>query len=139
MIDSASTVLERELGRLITTDPELQAVFGSPVPVFSYASETQSLPYIVYNETRLEAWDDDTRQGGEHTVLISVRSAGESEAFVKNVLGRIRTLWSRCEHRVSLSPYTLVMVDFTLADISQEADGQAYRATAQYRAITGGH
>lgn len=139
MIDSASAVLERELGKLITGDPELQAIFGTPVPVFSYVSETQSLPYIVYNETRLESWDDDTRQGGEHTILISVRSAGESEAFVKTVLARIRTLWSRCEHRVFLSPYTLVMVDFTLADVAQEADGQAYRATAQYRAITGGH
>jgi len=140
MTSSASEALERELGRLIANDAELQALFGvSPVPVFSYISETQQLPYVVYNETGMAAWDDDLSQGGDHTITISVRSAGESEAFAKTALSRIRQLWNRCEHRVQIWPYTLVLVNFTDYSVSQEADGQAYRATAQYRAITGGH
>lgn len=139
MTASASELLERELGKLITADPDIQAMFGSPVPVFSFIAETQALPYIVYSETQMDSWDDDERQGGEHTITISVRSAGESEAFVKTALGRIRQLWSRCEHRIQIWPYTLVLVNFTTANIAQEPDGQAYRATAQYRAISGGH
>lgn len=138
-MSSPSTVLERELGLLLTADAEMQQFFGGVVPVFSYVAETQASPYIVYNETRLEGWDDDKKLGGEHTILISVRSAGESEAFVKDVLYRIRSLWARCERRLNLGSYKLILCDLTQTDVQQEADGQAYRGTAQYRALTGGH
>jgi hypothetical protein len=136
MTMSASTVLERELGRLITEDQVLQVLMGNPVPVFSYATETKPLPYIIYNETRCESWDDDATLGAEHTILISVISEGESEAYVKNVLARIRSLWSRSERRLNILPYRLVLLNFTQQDIQQEADGQAIRGTAQYRALT---
>ncbi len=135
---SPSSQLEKVLGAILTGDAELKAILSTTIlPVVSYARETDVLPFIVYNETRLAAWDDDRKQGGEHTILISVRYGGESEAVLKDALHRIRQLWSRV--RADISPYKLVIIDFQLYDIQQEADGQAWRGTAQYRAITGGH
>ena len=136
---SSSKVLERELGRLMKQDPLLKQLMGGEVAAFTAVAEDTPMPYIVYNETRLDEWDTDTTQGGEHTILLQVWSDRESEAFIKEVLYAIRKLFDRLERTTfSISPYRLVMMDFQLQDVVRESDGQAFYGTVQFRALTGG-
>lgn len=138
MTISVSKVLERELGKRLKADVRLIELFGGTPPVLTTPSEKDQLPYIIFNENRLDAWDDDTSTGGDHTVVIEVWSDTESESSVKEILDAIKQCVNRCEKFISISPYHLVTIDFQFQDLIRETDGQAYRGVAQFRALTGG-
>ncbi len=138
MTISSSRVLEREVGKLIKADPELKDMFGGEVPIFTAPTEKDQLPYLVYNETRTEPWDDDLTRGQQSVFLIEIHTGIESEAMVKDVLERVRVLMNWCERRISLSPYKLVMCNHEFQDLVRDTDGQAFRGTAQFRATIGG-
>lgn len=135
---SASRVLEREVGRLIKDDAEVQALFGGEVKIFTSPSETDQLPYIVYNETRTEPWDDDTSRGQQSVFTLEIHTGTESEALVKDLLERLRVLVNWCERRISLSPYRMVMCNHETQDLLRDPEGQTFRGTAQFRATIGG-
>lgn len=135
---SASRVLEREIGIMLKADADLKEYFGGEVPLFSSPSEKDPLPYIVFNETRTEPWDDDTSRGQQSVFLLELHTGLESEAMIKDIMERVRVLVNWCERRIRLSPYTLVMCNHETLDIVKDTDGQAYRATAQFRATIGG-
>lgn len=135
---SASFVLEREIGKLLKDDPELIEHFNGPVRLFTYVNEGEEKPYLTYNETRTEPWDDDTSRGQQSVIVIEMWDQGESEVRTKAVMERVRLLVNWCERRLSLSPYRMVMCNHEVQDLVREQDGQAYRGTAQFRATIGG-
>lgn len=135
---SVGRILERELGIRLKSDATLQSLFEGDVPIFTKPSETNQLPYLVYSEIKNEDWSTDNTRGSIHTVAIECRTGSESEALLKDILDAVRDSIDRCNRLVDLSPFTLVTIDFDFQDIAMDADGQVYRGTAQYRALTGG-
>jgi hypothetical protein len=136
---SPSKALEREIGKLIKDSDALKALFGKDdVPIFTIPQEVDQLPYLIYTETTLNDWSDDTSDGCEHLVDIEIRSGTESEALIKDVQDAVRIAIDRKNGWMDMRPYLVVTIDFVSQDVARDTDGQVIRATARYRALTGG-
>ncbi len=70
----------------------VQALLGSPVPIFEYVPENTPPAYLVYSEMVMSEFNTFTDIGGVHSIRLSCYSYYEGSKVVREVCEALREL-----------------------------------------------
>ena len=131
---SASWSLQAAVFAALQADVTLQSLLGDPPRVFDATPPLPAFPYVVIGDDAETNWDTATEEGSEHQFEIHVwsRSGGHKEA--KAIADAVRATLDNAA--LSLTGHTLIGIRYLDADFTRETDGETYRATLRFRAVT---
>ena len=129
---SASWALQQAVFAALTASPDVQAITGTRV--FDAVPRETAFPYIVVGDDAETNWDTATDAGSEHTLSIHIwsRAGGRKESKLAAEAVRARLDGAS----LSLSGHTLIDLRYLASDFARETDGETFRATLKFRAVT---
>jgi hypothetical protein len=126
--------LQQAIYAALAANTDLQALIGDPPRLFDYVPRDSAFPYVVIGDETESDWSTATEDGTEHQLTIHVwsRSSGHKEA--KSIAEIIRSSLNNAA--LSVSGATLIDIRHLATDFARQADGQTYRASLRFRAVT---
>ena len=130
----ASWALQQAVFATLTMSDAIKSVAGDPPRVFDAIPREAAFPYIVVGEDGETNWDTATEAGSEHSLAIHVWSRAGGRKEIKLAAEAVRDALHGAQ--LSLDGHTLVDLRFVAAEFSRENDGETFRATVRFRAVT---
>ena len=130
----SSFALQQAIYAALAASPDLQALIGDPPRLFDFVPRDSDFPYVVIGDAIQSDWSTATEDGTEHQLTINVwsRSTGHKEA--KAIAEVIRAVLNNAA--LSVSGATLIDIRHLATDFARQPDGQTYRASLRFRAVT---
>jgi hypothetical protein len=130
----SSFALQQAIYSVLAANTDLQALIGNPPRLFDFVPRDCDFPYVVIGDATESDWSTATEDGSEHQLTIHVwsRSTGHKEG--KTIAGIIRAALSNAA--LSVSDATLIDIRHLATDSARQPDGQTYRASLRFRAVT---
>jgi len=131
-MSSASWALQQAVFAALTASEAVTSAVGARV--FDMPPRDTAFPYIIVGDGSETNWDTATEQGSQHTLAVHVwsRAGGHQEA--KLAAEAVREALDGAA--LKLSGHALIDLRYLSADFAREADGETFRATLRFRAVT---
>ena len=133
MAASAAWSLQESIYLALTTDAPLTALLGG-ANVFDDVPQDVSFPYVTLAQSEARDWSTGTEDGSEHIVTVQVWSRAGGKKDVQGIVQAIKDVLHDAD--LALTDHRLINLRQELSEARLEADGETYRATLRYRAVT---
>jgi len=133
-MSGASWALQQAVFAALVVSDAIQEVAGDPPRVFDAVPRNAAFPYLVVGEGSESNWDTATEAGSEHALSIRIWSRAGGHKEIKLAAQAVRDCLDG--ESLALDGHTLVDLRFLSADFARESDGETYRATVRFRAVT---
>ncbi|HEY0281401.1 MAG TPA: DUF3168 domain-containing protein [Rhizomicrobium sp.] len=131
---SSSWALQQAVFAALAMSDALKEIAGDPPRVFDAVPRAGAFPYIVVGEDSETNWDTATESGSEHALAIHIWSRGGGRKESKLAAEAVREALHGAS--LALDGHTLVDLRYLSADFARESDGETFRATLRFRAVT---
>ena len=133
-MSSASWALQQAVFATLSMSEDIKDLVGDPPRLFDAVPRSSAFPYIVVGEDGESNWDTATEAGSEHALAIHIWSRAGGRKEIKLAAEAVRDALHGAQ--LSLDGHTLVDLRFVAAEFSRENDGETFRATVRFRAVT---
>ena len=130
----ASWALQQAVFAALCANAEVQAALGTPPRLYDAVPREAVFPYAVLGDGQESDWSTATEQGGEHTLAIHIWSRGSGHREAKQIAGAIRDGLTGAA--LVLTGFALIGIGFLSADYARQLDGETWRASLRFRAVT---
>jgi len=131
-MSSASWALQQAVFATLTASEAVTAAVGARV--FDAVPRETAFPYITLGDGGESNWDTATAQGSQHSLAVHVWSRAGGHQEVKLAAEAVREALDGAA--LTLDGHTLIDLRYLSADFAREADGETFRATLKFRAVT---
>jgi len=133
-MSDANWALQQAMFAGLSANAQVQAVLGNPPRLYDAVPRDAVFPYAVIGDGQEADWSTATEQGSEHTLAIHIwsRSGGHRES--KQTAEAIRGALDGAA--LALVGFALIDIAFQSADYARQLDGETWRASLRFRAIT---
>ena len=131
---STSFALQQAIYVALAANADLKALIGDPPRLFDFVPRDAGFPYVVIGDATESDWSTATEAGSEHQLTIHVWSRGAGHKEAKAIAGLIRDALDYAP--LSLSGAELIDIRHLATDFARQPDGQTYRASLRFRAVT---
>ena len=133
-MSSISFSLQQAIFAALSASSDLQALIGTPPRLFDYVPRDSALPYVVLGDGSESDWSTATDTGTEHAVQIDIWSRIPGHRETKQIAEVIRTALN--DAALAVSGATLIDIRHLATAFARQPDGQTFRATLRFRAVT---
>jgi hypothetical protein len=128
-MSGAAWALQQAVYTALTANAAVTSLCGGRV--FDAVPRGSAFPYLVIGE----AEESDAGAGAsEHMLSLHLWSRGGGTREIKQLAAAVRTVLDGAA--LTLSGHTLVSLAFLSADYSRQSDGETYRGSLRFRALT---
>ena len=133
-MSSASWALQQAVFATLSVSDGIKEIVGDPPRLFDAVPRSSAFPYIVVGEDGESNWDTATEAGSEHTLAIHVWSRAGGRKEIKLAAEAVRQCLDGAS--LALTGHTLVDLRYLSAQFARDSDGETFRATVRFRAVT---
>jgi len=133
-MSSASWALQQAVFAALSVSDDIKEIVGDPPRAFDAVPRVAAFPYVVVGEGSERNWDTATDAGGEHSLPIHIWSRAGGHKEIKLAAQAVRDCLDG--ESLALDGHTLVDLRYLSADFARETDGETFRATIRFRAVT---
>ena len=133
-MSDASWALQQAVYAELNANAEVQAVLGNPPRVHDAVPRDAQFPYAVIGDGQENDASTATEQGSEHILAIHIWSRGGGHREAKEIAAAIRDALDGAS--LALTGFALVGIAFQSGDYAREPDGETWRASLRFRAVT---
>jgi hypothetical protein len=126
---SAAWALQQAVFAALTADHTLTTLCNGRV--FDAVPRGTAFPYVVIGEAEEQ---DGGSPATEHTLSLHLWSRGNGTREIKQLASAVRTCLDSAP--LALDGHVLVDLAFLSADYTRQSDGETYRGTLRFRALT---
>lgn len=130
----ASFALQQAAFAELSANPSVQSVLGNPPRIYDAVPRGAIFPYAVIGDGTENDWSTASDRGSEHIFAIHVWSRSEGHREAKEIAEAIRNVLDGAA--LALAGETLIGIRFVSADYARETDGETWRASLRFRAVT---
>ncbi len=130
----ASWALQQAVFATLCVSDAVKEIAGDPPRVFDAVPRRAVFPYIVVGDDSEANWDTATDAGSEHTLSVQVWSRAGGRKEIKLAAEAVRGSLDGAS--LTLDGHTLVDLRYLAADFARQNDGETFRATLRFRAVT---
>ena len=131
---SASWALQQAVYAELVVNSGVMAVLGDPPRVYDAVPRDAVFPYVVIGDGSETDWSTATESGSEHTLAIHVWSRSGGHRECKEIAEAIRAAIDGAE--LSVTGQALIDIRYLDTDYVRSADGETFRASLRFRAVT---
>ena len=133
-MSAASWALQQAIFATLASSDAVKDAVGDPPRVFDAVPRDSAFPYIVVGDDAETNWDTATDAGCEHNLSIHVWSRAGGRKECKLAAEAVRDALHGAS--LALTGHTLVDLRYLSTDFARETDGETFRATVRFRAVT---
>jgi Protein of unknown function (DUF3168) len=133
-MSSASFALQTAVFAALNADAGTQSVLGTPPRLFDAVPRDAAFPYAVLGDAGETDWSTATDTGSEHSFTLDVWSRATGHREPKEIAEAIRAALDNAA--LTLGGHTLIDLRHTATAFARQSDGQTWRATLRFRAVT---
>jgi len=133
-MSDASWALQQAVFAELGANAEVQAVLGDPPRLYDAVPRDAVFPYAVIGDGQENDASTATEQGSEHILAIHIWSRGGGHRECKEIAAAIRDGLGGAS--LALAGFALVGIAFQSGDYAREPDGETWRASLRFRAVT---
>jgi hypothetical protein len=133
-MSSASWALQQAVFATLSMSDDIKELIGDPPRVFDAVPRSSACPYIVVGEDAETNWDTATESGSEHSLAVHIWSRAGGRKEIKLAAEAVRDALHGAS--LALTGHTLVDLRYLSAQFSRDSDGETFRATVRFRAVT---
>lgn len=133
-MNDASWALQQALFAELSADADVQSLLGDPPRLYDAVPREAVFPYAVLGDGQETDASTATGQGSEHLLALHVWSRGQGHREAKQIARAIRACLDGAS--LVLTGFALVGIAFRSADYARQPDGDTWRATLRFRAVT---
>jgi hypothetical protein len=133
-MSSASWALQQAVFATLCMSEAIREIVGDPPRLFDAVPRSSAFPYIVVGEDGESNWDTATEAGSEHTLAIHVWSRAGGRKEIKLAAEAVRQCLDGAS--LALTGHTLVDLRYLSAQFARDSDGETFRASVRFRAVT---
>ncbi len=133
-MSGASWALQQAIFAALSADATVQSLLGNPPRLYDAVPALAAFPYAVIGDGSETNWDTATEAGSEHQLTLNVWSRAGGHREVKAVAEAIRECLETAA--LSLAGHTLIDLRYLDCAFARETDGETFRATLRFRAVT---
>lgn len=128
----ADLALQTAIYAHLGADETLAALIGARL--YDNVPGDTGFPYVTLGEALVSDNSTGDSRGAEHRLAFNAYSRGGGRAEAKSILGALNAALD--EAALTLAGFTLVNLRFLDAETRREPDGQTWRGTIRFRAVT---
>jgi len=133
-MSDASWALQQAVYAELSANAEVQAVLGASPRLYDAVPRDAVFPYAVLGDGQENDASTVGGQGSEHILAIHIWSRGGGHRECKEIAAAIRDCLDGAS--LALSGFALVDIRFQSADYAREPDGETWRTSLRFRAVT---
>jgi len=133
-MSSASFALQTAVFAALNADTGVQSVLGNPPRLFDAVPRDAAFPYAVLGDAAETNYGTATESGSEHAFAIDVWSRSTGHREPKQIAEAIRAALDGAP--LNLAGHALIGLRHLRTDFARQSDGQTWRATLRFRAVT---
>jgi hypothetical protein len=133
-MSGASWALQSAVFAALSADAALEALIGDPARVFDAVPPLPVFPYVVIGDDAETNWDTATDAGSEHSLEIHIWSRQPGHKEAKEIADAVRSALN--DAPLSPEGHRLIAIRYLDCTFAREPDGETYRATLAFRAVT---
>lgn len=133
-MSDANWALQQAVFAELSTNADVQSVLGNPARLFDAVPRDAVFPYAVLGDGQETDWSTATEQGSEHILALHVWSRGGGHREAKQIAAAIRGALGGAA--LTLAGFALIDLRFQSADYTRQPDGDTWRASLRFRAVT---
>lgn len=130
----ASFALQQAVFAELTADPGVQSALGNPPRIYDAVPRGTAFPYAVVGDGTENDWSTASDTGSEHILAIHAWSRAGGHREAKEIAEAIRGALDGAA--LALAGATLIDIRFVSTDYARESDGETWRASLRFRAVT---
>ncbi len=131
---SASWALQQAIYAELVVNSGVMAVLGDPPRVYDAVPRDAAFPYAAIGDGSESDWSTATESGSEHTLAIHVWSRAGGHKECKEIAEAIRAAIDGAA--LSVTGQALIDILYLDTDYARAADGETFRASLRFRAVT---
>jgi hypothetical protein len=128
----ADLAFQKAIYERLSSDAPLGALIAGRI--YDNVPGDTGFPYVTLGEAFVADWSTGDRAGAEHRLAFNAYSRGGGRAEAKAILGALDAALD--DAALTLAGFTLVNLRFLDAETRREPDGQTWRGTIRFRAVT---
>jgi hypothetical protein len=125
--------LQKALYTTLVNTSGLVALLGG-ARIYDDVPRGAAFPYVTFGPSVTRDWSTGTEQGAEHFLTLRVWSRAGGEKEVHLVMDAIRAALH--EATPSIAGHRLVSLRHETSEAARDPDGETYRGTIRFRALT---
>lgn len=133
-MSDANWALQQAVFAELSANAEVQTVLGDNPRLYDAVPRDAVFPYAVLGDGQENDASTATERGSEHILAIHVWSRGGGHRECKEVAAAIRDCLDSAS--LALAGFALVGIAFTSAEYARQPDGETWRASLRFRAVT---
>lgn len=130
----ANWALQQALFAELGANADVQTALGDPPRLYDAVPREAVFPYAVLGDGQENDWSTATERGSEHILAIHVWSRGGGHREAKQIAAAIRGCLDGAS--LALAGFALIDLRFQSADYARQPDGDTWRASLRFRAVT---
>lgn len=130
----ASWALQQAVFAELTANLDVQSLLGDPPRIYDAVPRGTAFPYAVVGDGQENDSSTASDTASEHILALHVWSRGQGHREAKEIAGTIRAALDGAA--LAVAGETLIDIRFISADYAREADGETWRASLRFRAVT---
>ncbi len=133
-MSSASWALQQAVFATLCMSDDIKEIVGDPPRLFDAVPRSGDFPYIVVGGDGESNWDTATEAGSEHALAIHIWSRAGGRKEIKLAAEAVRECLDGAS--LALDGHTLVDLRYLRSEFVRDSDGETFRATVRFRAVT---
>lgn len=133
-MSDANWALQQAVFSGLGADAQVKAMLGNPPRIYDAVPRDALFPYAVLGDGQEADWSTATEQGSEHILAIHIWSRSGGHRECKQTAEAIRDALDGAS--LALAGFALIDIAFQSADYARQPDGETWRASLRFRAVT---
>ncbi len=133
-MSDANWALQQAVFAELSASAEVQAVLGTPPRLYDAVPREAGFPYAVLGDGQENDASTATEPGSEHILAIHIWSRAGGHRECKQTAEAIRDALDGAA--LALTGFALIDIRFQSADYARQPDGDTWRASLRFRAVT---
>lgn len=130
---TAAWALQKAVYGALVADSALSGLLGGE-HVFDHVPRARLRPLVTFSVSRERDWSTASDIGHEHEIALDVWSEGRGREQVQAIVSAIHQVLH--DRELVLDGHRLVNLRHTSGEVRREADGETWRGTTRFRAVT---
>ena len=133
-MSDSNWALQQAIYAGLGANAQVQAVLGNPPRLYDAVPRDAVFPYAVLGDGQETDASTATEQGSEHTLAVHIWSRAGGHRECKQTAEAIRDALDNAA--LVLAGFALIDIRFQSADYARQPDGETWRASLRFRAVT---
>jgi len=133
-MSDANWALQEAVFAELSANAGVQSALGDPPRLYDAVPRAAAFPYAALGDGQETDFSTATEQGSEHILALHVWSRGGGHREAKQIAAAIRDCLDGAS--LALAGFALVGIAFQSADYARQPDGETWRASLRFRAVT---